>query len=233
MFGLDAQSIAQRAVAGLQPPHLPTLSESVLRGVIGFTLVSLGGFAPWVLAGGWFDRELGEIGLYLSCAVVFIGLSGPLLHRLIIGRGSLVRFYKLFSVAFLTYAVAWTVGWMALRGKAGSVAGLLAGTLAMGAILSVAFKAHGVILRIVILLFLTNAAGYFAGEWAYDSILAMKEGHALGLVLESSTRALLSKTACGLFYGLGFGTGIGFAFYACQSEARQLITALDKCLKAT
>jgi hypothetical protein len=82
-------------------------------------------------------------------------------------------------------------------------------------------------------LFLANAAGYFAGEWAYHAILAMKEGHALGIVLERPTRALLSKTAWGLFYGLGFGTGIGFAFHACQSAARKQIAALVKSLEAT
>ena len=100
LFQLDPQSIAQRVQAGGQLPRVPTLGESVLRGMIGFTLVSLGGFAPWVLAGRWFYRNLGEVGLYATCAIVFIGLSGLLLHRLIVGPGSLVRFYKIFSLAF-------------------------------------------------------------------------------------------------------------------------------------
>jgi hypothetical protein len=38
------------------------------------------------------------------CAIVFIVLSGLLLHRLIIGPGSLGRFYKLFSAAFAVAA---------------------------------------------------------------------------------------------------------------------------------
>ena len=73
------------------------------------------------------------------------------------------------------------------------------------------------------MLFVANAAGYFVGEWAHNAVLAFKEGNALGLVLERSTRATLSKAAWGLFYGLGFGAGIGFAFHACQAKARKLI----------
>jgi len=225
MFGLDPQSIADRVKVSGQSPRLPTLGESVLRGMIGFTLVSLGGFAPWVLAGRWFYRNAGEVGLYATCAIVFIGLSGLLLHRLIIGPGSLVRFYKIFSLAFVAYSIAWTIGWMTLRGVAGSIVGSLAGMAVMGAILSHGFAARGAAWKIIAALFVANAAGYFVGEWAHNAVLALKEGNALGLVLERSTRAPLSKAAWGLFYGLGFGAGIGFALYVCQAEARRLVMA--------
>ena len=97
MFGLDPQSIVERTKTAGPVVHLPSLGESALRGMMGFTLVSLGGFAPWMLAGSWFYRHTGELGLYAACAIMFIGLSGVLLHRLIIGLGSLVRFYQLFS----------------------------------------------------------------------------------------------------------------------------------------
>lgn len=224
MFGLDPQSIIDRVKTSGRPRRVPTLGESVLRGTIGFTLVSLGGFAPWVLGGRWFYRNVGEAGLYAVCAVVFIGLSGLLLHRLIIGPGSLVRFYKLFSLAFLAYAVAWSVAWMTLaRGTGGVTAGIigsLAGIVAMGALLAWGFKAPEAMLKIIVALFVTNLAGYFIGEWAYNGVLALKEGNAVGLVLERSTRSLLSKTAWGLCYGLGFGAGIGYAFYAGQAKAR-------------
>jgi len=223
MFGLDPQSIFDRSKTSGQPPRVPTLSESMLRGMIGFTLVSLGGFAPWVFAGRWFYRNVGEAGLYAVCALVFIGLSGLLLHPLILGPGSLVRFYKIFSLAFAAYAVSWTVGFIAVRGVTGSIAGLLAGTAAMGVLLARGFAARGAALKIIAALFVANAAGYFVGEWAHNAVLALKEGNALGLVLERSTRATLSKATWGLFYGLGFGAGIGFAFHACQAKARRLI----------
>ena len=100
MFGLDPQNIVARTKTSSQPVHLPTPGESVVRGMIGFTLVSLGGFAPWVLAGRWFYRNVGELGLYVVCAIVFIGLSGILLHRLIIGPGSLRRFYQIFGLPY-------------------------------------------------------------------------------------------------------------------------------------
>jgi hypothetical protein len=232
MFGLDPQSIAERVRASGQRPRVPSPRESVLRGLIGFTLVSLGGFAPWVLAGRWFYRNVGEAGLYTVCAVVFIGLSGVLLHRLIIGPGSLIRFYKIFSLAFLAYAVAWTIGWMALRGIPGSAAGLAAGTAVMGVILAFGFKAGGATLKIIIALFAANAAGYFIGEWAHNAILALREGNASGIVLAVSARAAVSKAAWGLFYGLGFGAGIGFAFHSCQSEVRRLISESNRSVEA-
>ena len=229
MFGLDPQRIFDRVKASGQPPRVPTLGESVRRGTIGFTLVSLGGFAPWVLAGRWFYRHIGEAGLYAVCAVVFIGLSGLLLHRLIIGPGSLSRFYKLFSLAFVAYAIAWTMGWMMFRGNTGSLAGLLAGTTVMGVILARGFAARGVAWKIIAVLFVANAIGYFAGEWAYNAVLALKEGNALGIVLEKSTKAIFSKAAWGLFYGLGFGAGIGCAFHLCQTEVRRLMqTAAER-----
>jgi len=77
-------------------------------------LISVAGFAPWALSGAWFYRRVGEIGLYAVCALVFMGLSGIFLHRLIIGPGSLLKFYKLFAPAFALYAIAWTAAWMGL-----------------------------------------------------------------------------------------------------------------------
>lgn len=223
MFGLDPLSIVARTKASSQPVHLPSLGESVVRGMIGFTLVSLGGFAPWVLAGRWFYRNLGELGLYLVCAIAFIGLSGILLHHLIIGPGSLRRFYQIFSLAFVGYAATWTISWFALRGVAGGVVGALTGIGVMGGILATGFVARGAFLKIFAVLLLANVAGHFIGEWAHDFALTLKEGNATGLVLSQSARSLSSKTLWGLCYGLGFGAGIGLAFYFCQTEARQLL----------
>jgi hypothetical protein len=223
MFGLDPESIISRVKASGQTPCAPTLVKSVLRGAIGFTVVSLGGFAPWVLAGRWFYRNVGEAGLYTACAFVFIGLSGWLLHRLIIGPGSVIRFYQLFSLAFLAYAIAWTAGWMALGGVSGGIVGLLAGTAAMGVILACGFAARGAAPSIIAVLFLTNTAGYFLGEWAHNGVAALQEDQIPGITLDRPTRAMLAKAAWGLFYGAGFGAGIGFAFYACQAKVRKVL----------
>ena len=70
---------------------------------------------------------------------------------------------------------------------------------------------------------MSNAVGYFAGEWAHNVIPTLKDGAMFGLGPAPSTLAILAKAAWGLFYGLGFGAGIGFAFYVCQEKVRKLL----------
>jgi hypothetical protein len=210
LFQLDPQSIVARVRASGIDTRPPTLGASVLRGIIGFTLVSIAGFAPWPIIGRWF-HAVSEVGLYVACTAVFIGLSGVFLHRLIIGPGSLSRFYKLFSLAFLAYAVGWVVFWMWLRGDSGSLAGLLAGTVAMGAILAFAFDAQRDILAIIAALFVFNTIGYYVGDrvegkLAFDHRLA-------GMML------------WGVCYGIGFGAGLGTAFHLCQKRARAALAS--------
>ena len=149
--------------------------------------------------------------MYAACALVFIGLSGPLLHRLILGSGSLVRFYKLFSVAFAAYSVGWIAGWMAIRGHVGSLAGLLAGTLIMGWILTTAFDARRELLKVVAALFALNSLGYFLGGVIEGALIRR--------------HALTAMLLWGVCYGLGLGAGLGLAFHFCQSEARRLLSA--------
>jgi hypothetical protein len=114
-FQLDPDSVVRRVRASGRPAEISCLGTSLQRGIIGFTLLSVAGFAPWAVFGRWFYRTIGEGGLYAVCTLVFIGLSGPLTHRLIIGPGSLSRFYKLFGVAFTANSILWIAGWMALR----------------------------------------------------------------------------------------------------------------------
>ena len=207
-FQLDPQSIAARA----KNAPVPSLGASILRGVTGFTLVSVAGFSPWALFDRWFHR-FGEIGLYLACAIVFMGLSGILLHRLILGSGSLPRFYKIFSLAFAAYAVAWVAFWMWLRGDAGSLGGLLGGTAVMGLLLACAFDAPRSIVKIVAALFVGNTLGYYAGGWIEAK-----------MPFEHKREGMLLWGVC---YGLGFGAGLGLAFYFCQEKARALISRGD------
>ena len=208
-FQLDPPSIAERARHAGSP--VPSLGESLLRGTLGFTIVSVAGFLPWAAFGRWFYRHIGEAGLYSVCAAAFIGLSGPLMHRLIIGSGSLQRFYKLFSLSFTAYSVAWILGWMSLRGHQGSVAGLFAGTVIMGWMLAAAFEAQfAVQLKITAVLFVLNAAGYFVGGIVESALIR--------------EHALAAKLSWGVCYGLGFGAGLGLAFYLCQERARALLS---------
>lgn len=220
---LDPASVQRRAHDAARPVAIPCLGESVLRGMLGFTFVSVAGFAPWAGAGGWFYRNVGELGLYLCCAVVFIALSGPLLHRLIIGPGSLSRFYKLFALSFSLYAVLWMAGWMLLRGHPGSIAGLLGGTAVMGFLLAQAFHARELLLKTISALFLLNSAGYFLGGVVEGYLLGLEQFAPFGTPLPKRTHALMAKLLWGVFYGLGFGAGLGAAFYFLQEKTRALL----------
>ena len=222
-FQLDPSSIAGRVQTHGNSAHVPSLGSSVLRGVIGFTIVSIAGFAPWAAFGRWFYRALGEAGLYAVSAIAFIGLSGILLHRLIIGPGSLARFYKLFSLSFAVYSVAWIVGWMSLRGHTGSLVGLLAGTTLMGWMLTRAFDAHESLLKVIATLFLLNSMGYFVGGWIEAAISSPRQFSLVGIAMDRKTRVILAKLMWGLCYGVGFGAGLGVAFHLCQARARALI----------
>jgi hypothetical protein len=210
-FQLDPESLSSRVRAA--GSAVPSLAASVGRGMLGFTVVSVAGFVPWAVFGRWFYRHLGEAGLYAVCALVFIGLSAPLMHRLIMGPGSLGRFFKLFSLSFAVYSAAWIGGWLALRGHSGSLAGLLAGTAVMGVMLAHAFGAWNQVLKVVAALFLLNSAGYFLGGVVEGALIRQ--------------HALTAMLLWGVFYGLGFGAGLGLAFHLCQSRARALLRDSD------
>ncbi|MDR3404643.1 MAG: hypothetical protein P4L99_19225 [Chthoniobacter sp.] len=210
LFQLDPASIAARVRASGQTASPPTLASSIVRGILGFTIVSVAGFLPWPIIERWVSHPT-EMELYVACTAVFIGLSGPCLHRLIIGPGSLARFYQLFALAFIAYAALWVTFWVMLRGDEGSLAGLLGGTVAMGAILAYAFDAPRVTLKVILALFVLNTLGYYAG--------GKIEGK---LALDHRLVAMLLWGAC---YGIGFGAGLGAAFYFCQERARAVLQA--------
>ena len=212
-FQLDPQSIASRARAARSP--VPSLGASLMRGMFGFTIVSVAGFVPWAVFGKWFHMHMGkngEVGMYVACAVVFLALTSPLLHRLIIGPGSLSRFYKVFGLSFTAYSVAWIMGWMALRGHPGSVAGLLAGTMVMACMLVAAFDALRSVVKVFFALFLLNAIGYFVGGVSEAAIIKRYPLYKMYAML-----------SWGVFYGLGLGAGLGLAFHLCQVRARKLL----------
>lgn len=203
----------------------PTLSASICRGVIGFTLVSIAGFLPWGVFGRWFRGPNGELTMYIVCAVVFVVLSGLLLHRLILGAGSLSRFYKLFTIAFAGYSIAWIAGWMILRGHLGSIAGLLAGTVIMGGILCLAFDALGQLGKVIAALFVFNALGYFIGGEIEQALIHIPALSIAGTALTRSTQVMIAMMQWGVCYGIGLGAGLGIAFHLCQSRARALLLA--------
>jgi len=222
-FQLDANSVADRVQSSARPCDVPSLGTTLLRATVGFTVLSVLGFAPWALAGRWFHRQIGEAGLYCVCAMTYIGMSAPLLHRLIIGPGSMSRFYKLFSATFAAYSVLWILGWMTLRGHPGSVVGLLAGAVAMGLMMVWAFDVQAAAMRVVLALFLLNAIGYFVGGWIEGAFLGAKSIVLFGTTMTKPVQGMVGKSLWGVCYGLGFGAGLGVAFHLCQAPVRKLI----------
>jgi hypothetical protein len=226
LFNLDPVSIAARVHASSRPPRIPTFAQSILRGAVGFMIVSIAGFLPWVFAGKWHYRNPSELVMYLTCAAVFISLSGLLLHPLIIGPGSLKRFYIFFSIAFAAYAFAWIAGWMGLRGHAmhvRSIVGLLAGTVVMGILFSLAFAAPAEMLKVIAVLFLLNSLGYFVGGWVEGCLARQNEISLIGVTLTGRVIAILMKLLWGACFGIGLGAGLGIAFHLCQRRARALL----------
>ncbi|HEX8296613.1 MAG TPA: hypothetical protein VF593_09955 [Chthoniobacteraceae bacterium] len=226
-FQLQAEQIAARVRGEESASRVPSLAESIWRGVLGFTLLSVAGFVPWALSGRWFYRAIGEAGLYAVCALVFIGLSGPLLHRLMIGPGSLSRFYRLFAIAFTAYSVLWIAGWMAFGGHLGSIVGLGLGTAAMAFILVTAFGSGREWLKVFAALFILNTLGYFVGGWVEGAVAASAEWRFGDVVVTRKTLRTTAHLLWGVFYGLGFGAGLGLAFHFCQTNARALIRGRD------
>lgn len=230
-FQLDPHSVAERARAAGRPPELPSLGSSIWRGIVGFTLVSIAGFVPWAVFGRWFYRQVGEAGLYVVCAVAFIGLSGPLLHRLIVGPGSLSRFYKLFGLSFAAYSVAWIVGWMSLRGHPGSLVGLFAGTALMGWMLARAFDARDKTVVVILALFALNSLGYFVGGVVEGAVIGLKDLAGWGIA--KPVQVVTAKLLWGVFYGIGFGAGLGIAYHFCQGPHRLALAALSNPASGT
>ncbi|MEZ5299953.1 MAG: hypothetical protein R3F11_04695 [Verrucomicrobiales bacterium] len=213
-FGLDAPSTAARF--GGQIPGTPAPGPELVRGAVGGAVMSVGGFAPWAFAGRILVEAVGEAGFYSVCALAFIGLSGIALHRLLIGTGSLWRFYKLFTAGFLAYSAAWIAGWMALRGDAGSLAGLGGGALAMALVFGGAFGTPHRIVAAALWLFAPAAAGYFLGGIAEGKAMASADSRAMRIA---------AMLLWGLCYGIGLGIGIAGAIHACQAAVLAKIRA--------
>jgi len=152
------------------------LATWLRRGSLGGILLSVAGFLPWALAGRPLTQALGEAGMYAVCALVFLGVSGPLLHKLLIGPRSLRRFYALFCASFVPYSVGWIAGWLAFRGHLGSLAGLVLGCLAMAVVLVAWFGQWRRLGGVLLVLLLAQIPGYFVGGWAYAWLGGLAKG---------------------------------------------------------
>jgi hypothetical protein len=181
-----------------------TLSSSLLRGAIGFTAVSVASFAIWAYAGRWFHRHGGELAMYSACAAVFILGGALLLHPLIWGERSLLRFSKVFFSAFLAYAVAWSVAWFALGFPYGEWVASAVGSLVFVAVAASFLGGWKHFLSATVVLFVLHSLGYFTGAEVY-----YPSDHSTG-----------KKLLWGILYGAGFGTGVGYVFHSLQRSQK-------------
>lgn len=177
---------------------VPSLSNSLLTGALGFCIVSLCVFATVAFAERWMYAQFGLIGAYLVWTILFILLGGAVLGLLVRGFWRLPKFFMLFAVAFFAYAVGWVVSYFFLRGTTGELVGSLIGSLLMVVVLAAGLGALSSILKLFVILFAANSAGYFLGSALNDSI-------------RGNTGMLLWGAVFGLFLGAGLGAVLHLA----------------------
>ena len=220
-LGLNADQILARVAAEVEPPLVPSAGQSVLVGGLGFGLVGLAAFAVWAFGAGQLTGVAGEAGLYVACALVFIGLAGAVFAQLVIGPDSARRIYGLFTLAFAAYALVWSAAWVGLRGTlTAEVAGAVLGSAAMAATLAWGFGAGREFLRVAAVLILLNALGYFLGEVWWRWLPGEGGAELLGSLFNRPQRKLLAMLGWGVLFGAFFGAGVGYAIYRCQAEVR-------------
>ena len=183
--------------------RLPTLTEAIIKGGVGFAVASLCVFATVAFGERWMYSNLGILGAYLVWTILFIGLGGTMLGSLVVDQWRLPKFYLLFGAAFFAYAVGWMAAYFTLRGTAGEWLGSLVGSLMMAIVFSAGFKKSNEILKFATILFVANSVGYFLGSALNDSVTNRP-----GMLL------------WGIAYGLFLGAGIGAVLQMAQNRTR-------------
>src|SRR5262245_27196690 len=182
----------------------------LVRGTLGFGAVSVAAFSVWAFGAPWIRPRFAEAGLYTAVALAFLVLSGVALKPL---AGGWARFARMFVPAFAAYAVVWSAIWFALQNRVGELLASLAGTAAFALLACLLTEKPKEFFKVAAVLFVTHSAGYFLGGFWYGWC---KEPKAIELMGDLSRNA--GRLGWGLFYGLGFGAGLGCLFHALRPE---------------
>ncbi len=186
-------------MAGAEAVRPPALPFAVVCGALGLGVVSTLAYCIWA-----FRLVPGAAGLYATTALVYLGLGGFALSRLVAVRGAGLRFTLCFATVFLVYAVVWCAFWFGLRGKyQADLWGAMAGLAAMAWLLQRAFGQTRGFFGAFAVLFLLHSAGYYAGGY-----------------LHTVVPGAAGKLLWGAAHGLGFGAGLGYVLFQSQTGAR-------------
>ena len=175
---------------------------AMVYGALTFGLVSVVAYSIWA-----FRLVPGTVGLYTTTAVLFLGLGGFALSRLVPAPARR-RFPLVFAVAFFAYAVAWCAFWFGLGGKfQADLWGAAAGLLAMTWIFRRTCTPAGTFLAGFAVLFTFHMLGYALGEELYAVV-----------------RRAPGRLLWGAAHGLGFGAGLGYVLSRC-ADANNPVTS--------
>jgi hypothetical protein len=173
----------------------PSAAASILWASLSFGVVSVLAYSIWA-----FRLVSGTGPMYAAITIVYLGLSGSVLGRLVRAPRAVLRFSIFFALTFFAYAVVWCLFWFGLHGKHhADLFGSLVGLAAMTWLFQRAFGNKRDFLPTFAVLFLFHTIGYYLG----GEFHAMVSGPAGPLLW-------------GGFHGLGCGAGLGFLLWRCQ-----------------
>lgn len=198
LFGVLANSGSAIAADSRARAPVPSRWFSVGYGAVSFGIVSIIAYSIWA-----FRLVPGTVGLYSTTALVYLGLAGLALSRLVAAPGAWKKFPPVFALAFLLYAVGWCVCWFGLRGEyQADLWGALVGLAAMTWLLQRAFGCRRGFFGLFLGLFLLHGAGYYLGEELYAKV-----------------RGTNGRLLWGAAHGVGFGAGLGYLIFRCQKAS--------------
>jgi len=209
-LGFYPESVAARARAAGVPARTLTLTQSLGLGAGGFCVVSVLVITVAAFADNTLRNYLGRTGAYLVYDLMIVLMAGAVFRRLIIAPHPAFRAYVLFTAAFFLYYVTWATAFHPFQNLLAEWLGSLAGGIGLGLVFATVFDAPKQALRAILILCVGSAAGYFGGRF-----------------LRQYFPGIAGALVWGAVYGLGMGTGLGYALYACQEPARQRLKRLS------
>lgn len=186
----------------------------MFQGAWRFAVVSVLAFGVWAEG----PRGQSEGALYATCAVAFLLFSHLMMRPLLHAPDRLRKFSKSFIPAFLAYALIWSACWFLLRSRLGEVLGSVLGCAVFAWVVGKVLGAKNGYGGVIAVMIIAHSIGYFLGGFAFEF-----RRNPPDFMAGWNRRDILklAQYAWGLFYGLGFGAGIGYAYQLFQARDSQ------------